>query len=291
MAEPSPPTAAVSRVSIRVPPFWPNDPELWFAQLEGQFLIHQISNDNTKYGYVIGNLEARYAAEVKDIIVSPPSADKYNKLKTELIARLSMSQERKIRQLLEKEEVGDRKPSKFLRALRDLGGNEVTDSLLRTLWMGRLPQHIQAIVASQPETSLDAAAVLADRVLEVVPAGQVSEVRSQQSSSPTLNASASGSGDLASLCLLVTNMQLQLNELQKQNYVAHNSNNTNKNNRNYNRRSRSYSRARSQSRGGNNAPDIDGKETFCYYHRRFGTNARRCRDPCSFQAGNEEGQH
>ncbi|XP_063530698.1 uncharacterized protein LOC134741736 [Cydia strobilella] len=43
----------------------------------------------------MAQLEPQYAAEVEDIITSPPEEDKYGKLKTELIKRLSASRERK----------------------------------------------------------------------------------------------------------------------------------------------------------------------------------------------------
>lgn len=111
----------VNRVAMRVPPFWPHDPQLWFTLLEGQFLVSGIFNDDTKYGYVIGSLEARYAAAVKDLIISPPVTEKHNSLKKELITGLPTSQQHKTRQLLEREEIGDRKPSQFLRRLRYLG--------------------------------------------------------------------------------------------------------------------------------------------------------------------------
>ncbi|KMQ85850.1 lysosomal alpha-glucosidase-like protein [Lasius niger] len=35
-----------SRMGVRIPPFWPEDPELWFAQAEGQFAICSIEDDN-----------------------------------------------------------------------------------------------------------------------------------------------------------------------------------------------------------------------------------------------------
>lgn len=288
--EPNAPHTAVSRVAVKVPPFWPHDPELWFAQLEGQFLVNGITSDNTKYGYVIGSLEARYAAEVKDVIINPPGVGKYAKVKTELIARLSMSQEVKIRQLLEKEEVGDRKPSQFLRRLRDLGGNAITDSLLRTLWTGRLPQHLQAILAAQPDTSLDAAASLADRVLEVVPVSLVNETKRPQTTSTTINTTSADAGDLTTLCRLVSELQVQVGELQKQNTSAYNRSRSRYDNRVRNS-SRSRSRNGTQSHRAATTRENTDDETVCFYHSRFGTNARKCRDPCSFNAGNARGHH
>ncbi|XP_032679541.1 uncharacterized protein LOC116847993 [Odontomachus brunneus] len=132
------PTGAhVNKVAVRAPPFWENEPELW------------------------------YAREVKDVITDPPATDKYLAIKTALIRRLSASQEHRIRQLLEHEEMGDRKPSQFLRNLRTLAGNAVPEQLLRTLWLGRLPTTMQAILATRTQDRLEDVAEQADRIQEV----------------------------------------------------------------------------------------------------------------------------
>ncbi|KAJ8914236.1 hypothetical protein NQ315_003601, partial [Exocentrus adspersus] len=56
---------------VRIPPFIASDPELWFSLLEGSFDAAGITQDSTKYGYAVGGLEAKYAVEVRDIIVKP----------------------------------------------------------------------------------------------------------------------------------------------------------------------------------------------------------------------------
>lgn len=101
----------VCRVGVRVPPFYPEKPELWFAQLDSQFILVNITSDVTKYHFVMGQLEPQYVEEAYDVVTSPPSPDKYQRLKTELIKRLSLSREKKVRQLLTHEELGDRRPS------------------------------------------------------------------------------------------------------------------------------------------------------------------------------------
>lgn len=117
-AGPSGGHSEVGKVSVRVPPFWPEEPEIWFAQVEGQFSISGITNDATKFNYVISQLDNKFSREVKDVILNPPACDKYGKLKTELIKRLTASNEKKLKQLLMHEELGDRKPSQFLRHLK-----------------------------------------------------------------------------------------------------------------------------------------------------------------------------
>lgn len=272
---------SIQRVGIRVPPFWSADPILWFGQLEGQFLINNITSDDTKYGYVIGNLEARFAAEVKDIIISPPATGKYLKIKTELIARLSSSEQHKIKQLLEREELGDRKPSQFLRRLQDLGGEHITESLLRTLWMGRLPKHLQAILASQINTNLEAASLLADQIMDISPQLRIAS---------TTDNNQLNNLEIQKLTDKLDALQLQISKLQES---------SNKNisfpKRNFPRNKFRYSRSRSRpqykhySRDSSINSDSSIKKennNYCYYHRTFGSRAHKCIKPCSYVSEN-----
>ncbi|XP_028171296.1 uncharacterized protein LOC114360711 [Ostrinia furnacalis] len=164
-------TCAVGRVALRLPQFWAEDPEIWFAQVEAQFACTSTKNDSTKFFQVIRELDQRTASEVRDVITNPPATGKYEKLKHELINRLSVSHEHRMRQLLTHEELGDRKPSQFLRHLRALAGDGVNDDFLRSLWSGRLPTHIQVMVA-----------ILADQIYDVVPT-PVNQVASTSASS------------------------------------------------------------------------------------------------------------
>jgi hypothetical protein len=126
---------AVYRVAARLPNFWPDRPAVWFAQAEAQFELVVITLQRTKFNYVVSQLNQQQAAEVEDIIISPPEQDPYDRLKTELVRRLSTSREQRVRQLLSHEEMGDRKPSQFLRHLKSLAP-DVPNEFLRTIWAG-----------------------------------------------------------------------------------------------------------------------------------------------------------
>ncbi|XP_052745825.1 uncharacterized protein LOC128199628 [Bicyclus anynana] len=124
---------------------------LWFAQLEVVSLqlrepkLSKITSDTTKFYFVATQLETKYAIQVKDVITNPPATDKYERIKNELINRLSASQEKRIQH----EELGHRKPSQFLRHLQNLAGPSGATDSVKSILTSRLPQNIQTVIASQ----------------------------------------------------------------------------------------------------------------------------------------------
>ncbi|KZC13185.1 hypothetical protein WN55_05518, partial [Dufourea novaeangliae] len=237
------------------------NPTTWFRQLESQFVLSGITQDATKYHYVSANLENKYADVVIDIINNPPTTNMYETLKAELIRRLSDSKEQNIRHLLEHEEIGDRKPSIFLRRLQNLAGYTVSDEFLKTLWLGRLPTSIQAILITRQKKSLSELAALADAVVEVTPRPQVTAAAVESSVQGDIRA------DLAELRREIAALRIETNSFRRSRA-----------------KSRSGHRSLSRSRGRNEG-DIptDGK---CWYHWKHGAAARKCRDPCNFATGN-----
>ena len=147
---------------MRLPHLWPDRPAVWLAQAEVLFLLASITCQRTKFNYVVSQLNQQQAAEVEDFITSPPEQEPFDRLKAELLRRLSTSRERGVRQLLS-HEIGDRNPSQFLRHLNSLAP-DVPDDILRTIWASRLPPHVQANLAGQTKVRLDSASHLSDRI-------------------------------------------------------------------------------------------------------------------------------
>ena len=90
----------ISTVALKLPPFWPSDPQLWFAQVEAQFQLRGISAERTKFDHVISSLSPESASEVRDLILSPPSSQLYDELRKQLIHRTSQSELRRHQMLL-----------------------------------------------------------------------------------------------------------------------------------------------------------------------------------------------
>lgn len=269
-AKPKSEPAEVYRVALRLPPFWPEEPDIWFAQIEAMFEYAGVTNDFTKYNYVVGHLDLQFLKEVKDIIMSPRAINRYEKLKTELLRRLSASQERKVKQqLMYKEELGDQKPSQFLRHLQRLAGPTVPEDIVRTIWCSRLPASIQPFLASQPHSTLEALAELADRVQDIV--APASQVVATSVAGPSVSEMAA---EIAELRHAMRYLAQQLRELRSGN--------------------RSRSRDRDTKQNSCYHPSARTELSYqqnpvCSYHLSYGEKAKRCMRPCDFWQGNAAG--
>ncbi|KAJ8964142.1 hypothetical protein NQ317_012115 [Molorchus minor] len=237
-------------------------------ELEAQFLIAGTKQDSTKFGYVVGHLDRRQMEEVEDIISNPPAERKYEAIKGELIKRLSDASSQRVRKLLESEELGDRTPSQFLQHLRQLAGKNVPDEFIKTPWMNRLPTSTQRVLAVSTEQSLTRLAELADRVHEIDPGrNRVSQV--SENTEPPVQASTT-----AMPACQMTALRQEIQQLK----TAIREIFLDKGRRRQRSRHRNYSRGR----GTNSRERRDDSERndVCWYHRRFGAHARKCRAPC-----------
>ena len=112
MTDPEPSTSSMpslAAVSIKLPPFWPADPEVRFAQIEAQFTMRRITSEKTHFDYVVSSLSPEFAVEVSDLLLRPPEEAPYNTLKDKLVKCTAVSEQHKLQELIRGEELGDRK--------------------------------------------------------------------------------------------------------------------------------------------------------------------------------------
>ncbi|XP_051162404.1 uncharacterized protein LOC127282272 [Leptopilina boulardi] len=266
------PAVQNANLNEMLPAFLFADPELWFSLVEQRFRGLQLTNESDRYTCVANALDPKVALEVRDVIVSTPPNNPYTILKAQILMRLSASQEEKTRRLLELEEMGDRKPSQFLRHLQTLAGTTVPDAMLRTLWMHRLPNSAQAILAAQQELPLEKIAELADSIIEVNARSRPAVAEASINTASVDIILQKFDQVVATMTANMGAMKLQIAELQMKvdnNRSGH--------------PGRSHSRGRSQSRGRSASNGV------CWYHSRFREKATKCLRPCTFSAGNEMG--
>ncbi|XP_036347469.1 uncharacterized protein LOC118756838, partial [Rhagoletis pomonella] len=169
----------VASPSLKAPSFCPERVNLWFAQLEAQFQIHNIITEIYRFSYAVSLIDTRYAVEVETLIIKPPSNNPYSELKKVLTSCFTKSEEAKLRQLLDGEQIGDRTPSKFLRHLKALAPN-VDEAVVKTKWLSGLPEQTRALLAVQTNASLEEQSRMADKLHEIVQ-GRVAAMQTQPS--------------------------------------------------------------------------------------------------------------
>lgn len=261
--------AFVNRVSIRTPAFCKDRPALWFASLEAQFFINKITQEATKFSFAVAHLDTNCTREVEDIIIQPPASMPYTTLKQAIIARFSESHEEKMRRLLEREHMGDRKPSSFLRHLKSLAGHAFPDDLMRSIWTGRLPRQLQIILAAQQVQDLGELAILADRLMDI------------QSQPPEVSSISSVTTPPTPDQSVIQALQKQMTELTQ---MVASLTATNRPPRDQQKSHNSSTRYRSRSRS------RPRNEDLCWYHDRFAQKAKKCEQPCKWSGNLSSGQ-
>ncbi|CAB0012980.1 unnamed protein product [Nesidiocoris tenuis] len=190
-------SAAVQSKSVNFipPPFWKANVPIWFGQVEAQFRMKGINDDDDRFDCVIGAIDSSVLAQVGDLITNPPALNKYDTLKTRLIGCFSDSEEKKLQKLLQETKLGDQRPSHLLREMRELANNRVSEEILKTLWLQRLPANVQGILSVSADPNLATLAILADKILEVCdPRNSVCVVNNEL---PIRNRSRSPNADIA----------------------------------------------------------------------------------------------
>jgi hypothetical protein len=259
-------TGEIAKVEVRLPTFSSSDPELFFARAESSFAAAGVTSDYTKYFHASQALDDRAANVVRDVLMKPPDQNRYATLREELIKRLARSQEEKLRQLLESEELGDRKPSEFLRHLRELAAGKASEEILRMLWLARLPHSTQVALATQIDSTLDNLARLADAVASLIPNPPALSQVNSRSLDELLEEKIARLGETLERKLM-TATQSRRDTYGNGNRQYRSSDNA------------TYRRNRSKSRNRRDNTPQDGK---CFFHARFGAAARKCRAPCNW---------
>lgn len=279
-------TGELNPVKVKLPTFWNNSPETWFIQAEAEFTLSRITNDLSKYNYVVRALPQEVAESINDLLKQRPTVNAYKQIKEKLIERHSLSIEARIKKLINDETIGDRKPSEFYRKLLDLAGDcgTVGEELVKKLWLNRLPNVVSVSLIPIGETDIQTLIKIADQIHEAVQGSNLSALNyanSQGNLQPNFQYNQASnfhpiSNNTAPSS--IESLQAEISELRKAiGQFRNNNNNHNRSRSRFRSRSPAPSRERSRSRRSYNPTG-----TQCWYHFRFGNRATRCNQPCSF---------
>lgn len=235
---------AAAAVAVKLPDFWKSDPSMWFAQAEAQFVLAGVVQDETKFYHIIAKLDQTVICHVADLVKAPPATDKYDAVKQRLISRFEMSAQSKLERLLGSYDLGDLRPTHLLAKMQELSsGLNVDESLLKMLFLQRLPAYIRPVLSIN-DGSLSKLAEMGDKMMDLVPQAAAVKVPVSDNSQENL------ADQIAALTAEIQRLKARPER----------------------------NRSRSASRNRRN----DNNDTICWYHRKYGSRADRCRSPCQF---------
>lgn len=256
-------TMAVTQVKMQ--PFYENDPELWFTIVETQFAVRKITNEKSKYLHVVSNLNCNTANQVKDILKTPFVEGQYAKLKDTLISIYAETSTKKFRKLISGTEIGDKKPSQFLHHMKSLANEAITDEFIKKLWIQRLPATIRAVLSASTD-NLDNLAKMADSMWEVSDRFCVNSVEAKDKNHVS---------EVDKITKLLEKLADRMSAIEK--------NQQQRTSRRDSTPHRSRNRSKSNNNNGSKRSDGDG---LCWYHDKYGADAKSCRQPCNYKPKN-----
>lgn len=237
---------SIARVAVKAPPFWRANPEIWFRQMESQFVLAGVMTETTKFHHVVSALQPEELAIVGDLLLNPPAENPYTAIRNRLCIQYADTEEERLRDLISGMQLGDKKPSRLLLEMKSKAGRRVSDELLKSLFLQRLPAHVQQILAISND-ELEKLAEMADGILSVAGSAAIQEVKTEDNT----------------LRQMLAEISTRLSRLETRPSTPSRDS------------SRRGSRRRSSSR-----PPADPEH--CWYHQRFGRRATKCTAPCTF---------
>ncbi|XP_014613739.1 PREDICTED: uncharacterized protein LOC106792103 [Polistes canadensis] len=267
----------VNEVTVRLPTFMGNMPDIWFQQIESIFKNRRITSDTRKYELVFEALTPDIMEKISDFLRRPPEVDKYSAIKRLLLQRLTDSKQKQILRFLHELQLGDKQPSQFLREMRNLVGDLVHEDFLRTRFLQSMAMNIRTHLVGCIETTLDKLAEMADAILESC-GGAYAMAVSHRNTSPEARRQQVTEPRLGALDEQVKEILVKLNALGEDRRRGHTGDVSHGGyggeRRSRDRTVRHEQRPRSRTHSGDKG--------ICYYHRRFGIDAQHCLRPCSF---------
>lgn len=243
--------------AIPQPPLYtPNDTELFFMKMELYFEQNKITDQNKRLMVIVSVInDCSLSATIKSVLNNAANIQTpYSVLKQKILAITTLSQEDKFDIFLKTSSLGDMSPSRFLDYLHGLCGSDNENSaIVRAKFLNALSSDTRSILATMPNATLSELAKTADRIHSTRghTSNSINKINDELMIKDDITTFFRK--ELKSLHQILAKQSEEINTLK--NCIGDRSN---------------YSQN-----------SDDAKTTLCYYHRKFGANARKCDPSCA----------
>ncbi|KAH7961490.1 hypothetical protein HPB52_009387 [Rhipicephalus sanguineus] len=98
----------VATVQVHLPPFRSQNPTPWFTRLEAIFDLRRITSQRSRFLYAVTALSKEVVTEFHDVLDAPHGTTLHGHLRRTVLQHKSMSVRRRLQQLLNEGDLGDR---------------------------------------------------------------------------------------------------------------------------------------------------------------------------------------
>lgn len=267
---------AASTKEIHLPTFCPTDASTWFRRAEVQYRIKNITSETRKADFVLAALPDDIFSSLADWLDSlGDDAVLYTPLKEHLLKEFVPSPEERAERLMQltKQPLGDQRSSTAFREMKSLTrlppngtGPPKQLDLLRILWLLRLPEAVRAGITNFSDISEADLLKQGDALQNSTKAASRRPIFAATDHHDALQPQshdAPGSPDDDPLAAAAYH---KTRPAYKNFPTSQYKNCTNQ-----------YQPPR-----GNAPKKADSNPNYCYFHNRFGHDARKCRQPCAW---------
>lgn len=246
---------------IRMPVLTNTNIEAWFRSMEHWFRASGIFDDGQRCETVLASIDPNVLDQLTDQLDRSPQNGRYDFAKRILIAHYADSEQRKLNRLLSEMPLGDKRPSELYHEMKQVAGNVLGETALKSLWAQRLPETARPVIAATTLSAVEFTR-MADQIVDTLQPRNV-----QQIASTPLN-------EIGALKAAIDELRTQISSFPRHSRS----------------RSRGPSTSTRQQTPANNAASsnanvsVNADPELCWYHQTYGPNARKCRSPCRNRA-------
>lgn len=236
--------------------------DVWFTALDYWFRASGVVEDDQKFEIVMSAIGTSGLMQMQHTLTDEPPVAKYQWARQRITAHFADSEQRRLNRLLSEMPLGDRRPSELYNEMRRVAGNVLGEAALKGLWATRLPEAARAVVAASTGTAAEFTRI-ADSIVDALTPRAI-----QQITSPApLN-------ELNELRAEIAELRRSLAKRPQRGRSRSRGNNNGGGNE-------GQPRVRTPART-NNDSNQNNDSVLCWYHQRYGRDARNCREPCRY---------
>lgn len=151
--------------TVKAPPFWNEDPQLWFVRLEAMLDASRVFSQISRFNCLVQALSNEQMTKVAKVLSSPTPGSEYSELKCALLKAFSKTQAEKDSELFSVKDLGEEKAVDFVNRLDRLVTD--IDQLKKAFLLLVIPEDVRSIAAAQSFETCQGLAETIDRIRDV----------------------------------------------------------------------------------------------------------------------------